>query len=78
MKRLLMVLMLGLASVACSNDCDEAVDKLEECGVTGLEAGDTDECDGQSECIAGCINDASCEELKGDSEKVSSCMAGCL
>lgn len=78
MKRLLMVLVLGLASFGCSNDCDEAVDHLEECGVTELTAGDTDECDGQSECVAGCINDASCEELKGESDKLSACLAGCI
>lgn len=76
MKRLLMVLVLGLASFGCSNDCDDAVEHLEECGATFGEV-DTDECDSRSECVAGCINDASCEELKGDSEKVTACMLGC-
>jgi hypothetical protein len=77
MKRLLMVLVLGLASVACSNDCDEAVDKLEECGASDVTGADADECDGASECVAGCINDASCDEIKNGSDKFSACVLGC-
>jgi hypothetical protein len=76
MKRLLMVLVLGLASMACSNDCDEAVDKVEECGLP-VDDTDTDECDGKKECAAGCTNDASCDDIKNLSEKYMACLAGC-
>jgi hypothetical protein len=76
MKRLLMVLVLGLACFGCSNDCDDAVDKLDECGLPTGDV-DADECDGQSECTAGCINDASCDEIKNGSEKFSNCILGC-
>jgi hypothetical protein len=78
MKRLLLVMVLGLAAFGCSNDCDDAVEHMEECGGETLGDVDTDECDGQSECVAGCINDASCEELQHGSDKLTSCMGGCL
>ena len=64
MKRLLMVVVLGLACFGCGNDCDDAVDKLEECGADVTSA-DTDDCSGQKECFAKCVNDASCDEIKG-------------
>ena len=66
MKRLLMVVVLGLACFGCGNDCDDAADKLEECGFTGG-GGDVDssDCSGASECAAACINDASCDEITG-------------
>jgi len=66
-KQILLAGMLAFSAVACGgNECDDAVDKLEECGVTGgNSSGDTDECSGAGECVAKCINDAECSEIKG-------------
>jgi hypothetical protein len=78
MKRLLLAVVLGALAVGCSNDCDDAVDKLEECGAD-VSGADTDDCDGASECVAGCINDASCEEIKSTdiNGKYFKCVAAC-
>jgi hypothetical protein len=65
MKRLLLALVLGVLAVGCSNDCDDAVDKLEECGQPVTNS-DTDDCSGAKECYAGCVNDASCADLKSE------------
>jgi hypothetical protein len=82
MKRLLMVLVMGVACFGCSNDCDDAVDKLEECNVPteGEGSVDADECDGQSECVAKCINDHSCAEIKDEtlSGPYWNCVGACL
>lgn len=75
MKRLLIVvMMLGLGATACGNACDDAVDKLEECGAdtSGVDA---DECNEQDECAAECINDASCAEIEDGS--VLDCISKC-
>jgi hypothetical protein len=78
MKRLLLAVMLGALAVGCGNDCDDAVDKLEECGLDTSGA-DTDDCSGKSECAAGCINDASCDQIKSTDLNNSyyKCLAGC-
>ena len=64
MKRLLMALVLGLACFGCSNECDDAADKLEECGAGDAAEVDTSSCDGKDECAAKCINASDCAELK--------------
>ena len=78
MKRLLMMVVLGLACFACGNECDDAADKFEECGFEG-EKGDTDECDGQSECVAKCTNEHSCTEINDPtfSSPYWQCVANC-
>src|SRR6187402_3337711 len=65
MKSIFVVALLGLALVGCGNDCDDAVDHIEECGIADFPEVDTSECSGANECTAKCINDASCDELKG-------------
>jgi hypothetical protein len=80
MKRLVIAVALGLACFGCSNDCDDAKDKLEECGIEGNGAEiDTDECSEKDECAAGCVNDASCDELKNPDLNGSffKCVAAC-
>jgi hypothetical protein len=76
MKRLLMAVVLGLACFGCSNECDDAESKLEECGVTSEEI-DTSECDGANECAAKCVNKASCDDIKNNAESYVSCIFAC-
>jgi len=79
-KKILLAGLLALSAVACGgNDCDDAADKLEECGATGGAEADGDgECSGVAECAAKCVNDASCDEIKNSSEDYSSCMTACI
>jgi hypothetical protein len=79
MKRLLMMVALGLACFACGNDCDEAADKLEECGYEGDGEANTEECDGANECFAKCVNDHSCAEINSAdiSGPFFACVAAC-
>jgi hypothetical protein len=70
-KKILLAGMFALSTVACGgNECEDAADKVEECGVklsTAQQAEadkSADECSGVSECAAKCINDASCEDIK--------------
>ena len=73
----------ALASMitGCGGDaCDDAADKLEECGFTGGDSGDEDaECTGVSECAAECVNDASCEDITSTDPTSSyfTCIADC-
>jgi hypothetical protein len=69
-----MAVVLGLACFGCGNDCDDAVDKLEECGLPTEDA-DTDDCSGEKECFAKCINDMSCDDIKAG--KYATCAAEC-
>ena len=68
MKAILLVVMgLGLAVVGCSNECDDAVDKAEECGLDSPDAEEQkelDECNESAECRAKCLNEASCDDIK--------------
>jgi hypothetical protein len=64
MIRSLIVILLGSVLLGgCGSDpCEDAADKLAECG--GVEGGSSDgECSGAAECVAECINNASCEEI---------------
>jgi hypothetical protein len=66
MKKLLVVIGLGLSLLGCRNDCDEAKDHWEDCmdredQVPGMS---DDECSGKNECIANCVKDADCLELQ--------------
>jgi len=57
-------LLLAAPFAGCgSNACDDACDKIEECGGTCTGDVNGGECTGQAECVAGCIADASCQEL---------------
>lgn len=78
MKRLLIALVLGLACFGCSNDCDDAADKLEECGSPPDDV-NTDDCSGKNECAAKCVNDHSCAEINSTdlSSPFFACMARC-
>lgn len=83
-----LVLMLGLATVGCgNNECEDAADKMEECGVSGGEAEPSDdeisECNEDSECFAKCVNAASCSEIKasfndGAMNDLTACVTKCI
>jgi hypothetical protein len=77
---LIAVALAAFMSSACgANDCEEAVERLSECG--GLDAVDVDvdQCDGRSECIAQCINDNSCANIISADplSPYNQCVAGC-
>ena len=81
MKAMLSLLMVvGLALGGCgNNECEDAADKIKECGgQTG--SGDTGDCSGASECVAKCINAASCAEIKGSdvNSNYYKCTTACL
>ena len=87
MKAILSVVMgLALAVAGCSsNDCEDAMDKLEECDVNFGAAQPSDdevsECNASAECGAKCINDASCADIKGAlalmENSFTTCMNAC-
>ncbi len=66
MKAMLGFLMgVGLALGGCGNDeCEDAADKIKECGGEVEGAKDSGDCSGAAECVSKCINAASCDELK--------------
>lgn len=78
MKHFFVVALLGLSAMACGNDCDDAVDHAEECGIPLGDNVNTDECSEKDQCAAKCITDASCDELK-DPENTSlfECFSAC-
>ena len=72
------VALVGLASVACGDACADAIDKLEECGAVVENAKDSCETDGD-ECVADCINDATCAEINSSQENsYTKCILACL
>ena len=83
LRALLIVCLFAFGSIglaACgSNACEDAADKMAEC--TGNSSISADgECSGEAECIAGCINSASCDELKdmfNPTGPVAQCSAKC-
>src|SRR6478735_7923068 len=59
-----LLILAGLALGGCgNNDCEDAVDKAKECGLS-TDNSDTDDCSGKKECTAKCIKDANCDQLK--------------
>lgn len=84
-KKILLAGMFALSTVACGGDeCDDAADKADECDLPkgegeGSAEGDDVECSGLNECLAKCINDASCEELKSNdiNSNYLKCAAAC-
>lgn len=61
------VVVIALAScmtMACgANDCEEAVERLAECGGLDAKNVDVDSCDGRSECIANCVQESTCADI---------------
>ncbi|HEY3498146.1 MAG TPA: hypothetical protein VGK73_25785 [Polyangiaceae bacterium] len=81
MKRIFVVALLGLSAMACGNECDDAADKVEECGIADTGGGDSGgSCEGVAECGAKCINEASCEDLKSTDPENSyiKCASACV
>jgi len=78
MRRLLIlvVLALGFGATACGNTCDDAVDKLDECGLDTSQA-EYEECNEYEECTAECVNDASCSDLENVSDPLLACFVKC-
>ena len=87
----LMVLALGLVGCGGSTDgadgddeCQEALDKLEECDITvfGIDEQAASECNSQSECVAVCVNDGSCTDIRaavnGTANSVATCVNDCI
>lgn len=58
----IMMSSVGVLVTGCGNACDDAVDKLKDCGVSNVQ--EADECSEQAECAAACTEDASCDEIK--------------
>lgn len=93
-KVLVVASVLGLAAFAqgCGNACDDYADaaqaKADECGLTtgdgtedGAEAECTDAAATAAECLTPCIENVSCEALKGEDADGAAayldCVAGC-
>lgn len=82
-KKILLAGMFALSTVACGGDeCDDAADKADECDLPkgeGSTSNEDVECSGLNECVAKCINDASCDELKSTDINNSyfKCVAAC-
>ncbi len=74
------VSLLSLSACGSRTSCDEAVDKLKSCGLSGnvIVSGS---CDARSACEADCINGASCAEISaafaGTPNSYSACDDGC-
>lgn len=74
-----LVLCSGLLT-ACETVCDEACDKLDDCGVMST-GGASCSCDSDlEECVAECVLDASCEEIEANDpdSPYTQCMKSCL
>jgi hypothetical protein len=57
----------ALSAAGCTDACDEAAEKAEECGIlpTTIEDDEVDlDCDGALECSAECVNQATCADLQ--------------
>lgn len=56
-------LLLG-GVLGCGNECDRALDKLEnECHFNEDSKGGVEQCEEFTECYARCLNEVSCEEI---------------
>ena len=74
------VAVAAFMSAACgANDCEEAVERLSECGGLDPKNVDVDKCDGRSECIAQCIQDSTCADITSvdPASPYQLCVAGC-
>jgi hypothetical protein len=75
------LIIFGAFVVGCGGDaCDDAADKLEECGFSGGDGGDADaECTEQAECVSNCIVDAECDDITSPTadSAYTKCLAGC-
>lgn len=82
MKAMLSLLMVvGLALGGCgNNECEDAVDKFKECNVPVEGTSDGGDCSGAGECVAKCVNAASCDEIKSTdvNGKYYKCFTACL
>jgi hypothetical protein len=73
---------LSLTVMGCGDACDDAADKFEEC-YPDLPTGDDDDddadCTGNVECLAECVNDASCDDITAipPGESYSTCVVDC-
>ena len=67
---------LGLLA-ACSNACDDALDKVEEC--TGQPPQGDPDCSDRAACEADCVLDASCDEITGKANPnpYADCVTAC-
>jgi hypothetical protein len=63
---------IALLSAGCTNDCEEAKDKLDSCGdqihhTAGTSMPTpitiTDDCSGKNRCVSECVDTASCDAL---------------
>ena len=88
MRTVLVVMMaLSLAAAGCGNNvCEDAADKLDECGFDLGDSQPSDdeasECNDRNECRSNCLNAASCEDIKAWHEEaaengVYKCYAAC-
>lgn len=72
-----------LVTTGCSDACDEAADKAEECGIlpTSVEDDEVDvDCEDAVECSAECVNQATCAELQDRDNPETAlykCLVGC-
>ena len=82
----MMALGLGLATAGCgNNECEDAVDKIDECGFDAGESKPDDdeanECNEKDECNAKCTNEGSCADIQaavmGTQNSVHKCWAAC-
>jgi hypothetical protein len=79
------VLLVLVAGSGCgSTVCDEAFDKAESCGLSNIELNDSgDACEEFAACQAGCVNEASCNDIVEVSQNVgaqndlSACLFEC-
>lgn len=80
MKRIMAILFALLLATAglvgCGgNPCEDACDKMKECGIEGTQGLDcSGDCPSESEAVAECIAGLSCEEMK-DITKFLECAA---
>jgi hypothetical protein len=75
---ILALVLLAFGTSACGSTCDDAVDKLDECGLETSQAeAEAEECNEDQECAAECINDASCSDLENLSDSLMSCFVKC-
>ena len=72
------VLAALVGATGCGDTCDDARDRIEECGSAANPGNENEECSGVIECAADCINDASCEAITGEAEGEANDLAGCL